>query len=124
MNTKPDQVVKDLNSWINRSAGQRRVSEGAESAARLLRLPVVDAMTADRLNLHRVDASQLGQRDGVPVGACCTGDCSQGRDCPERESGELSPLATVVLYLFVAVLLVAALFATAPELVLMLLGLI
>ena len=126
MKPQTDPVVQNLNEWINRSAGQhqRRISEGTESAARLLRLPVVGAMTADRLNLHRVDTSQLGERDGVSIGACCTGDCSQGRDCPERESGELSPLTTVVLYLVVAVLLVAALFATAPELVLMLMGLI
>jgi len=121
-----DPVVKNIDEWINRSAGQhqRRVSEGAESAARLLRLPVVDAMTADRLSLHRVDTSQLGERDGASIGACCTGDCSQGRDCPERESGEMSPLMTVLLYVVCAVVLLAALAATAPELVLMLMGLI
>ena len=126
MTTKPDQVVKDLNSWINRSAGQhqRRVSESAESAARLLRLPIVDSMTDDRLNLHRIDTSQMGQRDGVSVGACCTGDCSQGRDCPERESSEMPLIDSVLLWVACCVLLIAALSATAPELVLMLLGLI
>ena len=91
MKPQQDPVVQNLTEWINRSAGQhqRRISEGAESAARLLRLPVVDAMTDDRLNLHRVDISQLGKRDGVSVGDCCHCDvadfnCNQGRDCPER----------------------------------------
>ena len=98
MNTKPDQVVKDLNSWINRSAGQhqRRISEGAESAARLLRLPVVDAMTDDRLNLHRVDAGQLGD--------CCNHECDEGRTCPERiEFAGEEPYTALSLVLSVAV---------------------
>lgn len=35
--------------------------------------------------LHRVDTAQLGQRDGVAVGACCIhDDCNRGRTCPQR----------------------------------------
>jgi hypothetical protein len=65
-----DPVVKDLNSWINRSACQhkRRVSEGTASAKRIIGEP----MTNDQFRLHRVDSSQLGQRDGVSVGYCRT----------------------------------------------------
>ena len=92
MNTKPDQVVKDLNSWINRSAGQhqRRVSEGSASARRVL---------------HIVDTENMGERDGVSVGGCCTGDCNQGRDCPVREFDDDAPLMTM-LELFAIVLIV------------------
>ena len=75
-------------------------------------------------NLHRVDTAQLGERDGVSVGGCCTHECSQGRDCPERESGEMPLIDSVLLWVACCVLLIAALSATAPELVLMLLGLI
>jgi hypothetical protein len=37
---------------------------------------------------HQVDTSTMSNDDGVSVGACCTGDCNQGRDCvnlPPRE---------------------------------------
>lgn len=40
--------------------------------AAIINLPVIDTMTDDRFNLHRVDATQLGPRDGVSVGACRT----------------------------------------------------
>lgn len=74
--TTKDPVVQDLTEWINRSAGQhqRRVSEGTESAARLLRLPVRQ-MTPDPYLLHRthrVDTHDLGADDGVSVGYCRT----------------------------------------------------
>jgi hypothetical protein len=66
-----DPVVKDLNSWINRSSGQhkRRISEGTGSAKRILK---ETTMTNDQFCLHRVDSSQLGPRDGVSVGYCRT----------------------------------------------------
>ena len=38
----------------------------------VLNLPVLDTMTDDRFNLHRVDTSQIGERDGVSVGGCRT----------------------------------------------------
>jgi len=62
MTTNKDPVVQDLSKWINRSAGQhqRYASEGHESAKRILG------------DMRRVDTSQLGQRDGVSVGACRT----------------------------------------------------
>jgi hypothetical protein len=50
----------------------------------VLTLPVRDTMTDDRLNLHRVDTAQLGHDDGVSVGGCCTHECNEGRDCPQR----------------------------------------
>lgn len=73
--TTKDPVVQDLAEWINRSAGQhqRRISEGAESAARLLRLPVRQ-MTNDPYLLHRthqVDTHDLEDDDGCSVGGCC-----------------------------------------------------
>lgn len=40
--------------------------------AAVLNLPVIDTMTDDRFNLHRVDATQLGPRDGGSAGACRT----------------------------------------------------
>ena len=62
MKPQQDPVVQNLNEWINRSAGQhkRYASEGHESAKRILG------------DMRRVDTSQLGQRDGVSVGACRT----------------------------------------------------
>jgi hypothetical protein len=44
-----DPVVKDLNSWINRSSGQhkRRISEGTESARRILSFVAVDFDTGE-----------------------------------------------------------------------------
>jgi hypothetical protein len=100
-----DPVVKDLNSWINRSSGQhkRRISEGTESARRLAKLPEQTEEQAanlkawrDSLVLHRVDTSQLGERDGVSVGGCCTHECNEGRDCPEREFDGDAPLMTML----------------------------
>jgi hypothetical protein len=75
MTTNQDPVVRDLTAYINRSAGQHQ---------RHLTLPVRDTMTDDRLNLHRVDTAQLGHDDGVSVGGCCTHECNEGRDCPQR----------------------------------------
>ena len=128
MNTKPDQVVKE---WINRSAGQhqRRVSEGTASARRICHLQTDEEAATLKMwqaseMLPHVDYSKVGRRDGVSVGACCTGDCNQGRDCPEREEGEMPLIDSVLLWVACCVLLIAALSATAPELVLMLLGLI
>jgi hypothetical protein len=34
--------------------------------------------------MNRVDTSQLGERDGVSVGGCCSHECNEGRDCPQR----------------------------------------
>lgn len=45
---------------------------GHPCKSNLLTLPVRDSMTGDRLNLHRVDTSQLGSRDGVSFGGCRT----------------------------------------------------
>jgi hypothetical protein len=56
-----------------------RISEGHESARRILKHT---PLTSDPLLLHRVDTSQLGDRDGVSVGGCCNHDCREGRDCP------------------------------------------
>jgi hypothetical protein len=56
-----------------------RISEGHESALRILKHT---PLTSDPLLLHRVDTSQLGDRDGVSVGGCCNHDCREGRDCP------------------------------------------
>ena len=129
MKPHQDPVVQNLTEWINRSAGQhqRRISEGTESARRLQSLPVQTDEEAAKLKMWqstRIGREMLPHVDYSKVGACCTGDCEQGRSCPERESGELSPLMTVLLYVVCAVVLLAALAATAPELVLMLLGLI
>lgn len=63
------------------------------------------AMTDDRFNLHRVDTSQLANDDGVSVGGCCTHDCNEGRNCPNREEGD--PYSGGAL--LIAVLIVAAL---------------
>ena len=55
-------------------------------------------------NLHRFDTAQLGERDGVSIGACCTGDCSQGRDCPERiEYAGEEPYSTISMVLSVVI---------------------
>ena len=99
---KPDPVVQNLSKWINRSAGQhkRYASEGHESAKRILG------------DLHRVDTSQLGQRDGVSVGACRT-DLPVDFAGPEpREFDTDEPLMTLT-ELFVIVLIVGACFGLA-----------
>jgi len=124
-----DPVVKNIDEWINRSAGQhqRRISEGTASARRLEKIAVQTDEEAAKLKMWqstRIGREMLPHVDYSRVGACCTGDCNEGRACPERESGEMSPLMTVLLYVVCAVVLLAALAATAPELVLMLLGLI
>ena len=41
--------------------------------------------------LHRVDSTQLTERDGVAVGACCNQDCSQGDTCPQRPQQPARP---------------------------------
>jgi hypothetical protein len=53
-----------------------RISEGHESARRILKHT---PLTSDPLLLHRVDTSQLGDRDGVSVGGCCPSDYSEPR---------------------------------------------
>lgn len=119
MTEKPDPVVKDLNSWINRSAGQhqRRLSEGAASAARLIAQSDEEAerlkaerlkawrgsMTADPYRLHRVDTAQLGKRDGVSMG-----DCRQPIEYAGPEPVEYDESAPLMTWpeLFVIVLIV------------------
>lgn len=83
------------------------MSEGTASAKRILRLPVRDSMTPDPLLLHRVDASQLGCRDGVSVGGCCTHDCNQGRDCPRADDRGMEMLAGYIVMVCVCLLAVA-----------------
>jgi hypothetical protein len=110
MTARKDPVVTDIAQWINRSAGQhqRRISEGTQSARRLLDLKVVDTMTDGRPTLHRVDTSQLAHDDGVSVGGCCNHDCDEGRKCPNRiEFAGPEPYS--LNSLLVAVLIVAAL---------------
>ena len=48
------------------------------------------------MNLHRVDTSQLDERDGVSVGGCCSHECNEGRDCPAREFDDSAPLMTTL----------------------------
>lgn len=135
MKNQTDPVVKDLTNWINRSAGQnhRRISEGAASARRICQLQTEEeaenlkqwqAKWEDgKIGMHRIDTSQMGQRDGVSVGACRTDLPVQFAE-PAPEAFEMSLVSKVLLYAACAVLLFAALAATAPELVLMLLGVI
>lgn len=117
--TSKDPVVRDITQYINRSAGQhqRRISEGTESVARLLRLPVVDTMTPDPYLLHRthrVDTRDLAADDGVSVGGCCTHDCDEGRDCPlSVDAYEFNPWWARSIA--VLVLLAVACIALAPE---------
>lgn len=115
-----DPVVRDLTAYINRSAGQhqRRISEDTESAARLLRLPVRDTMTADRLNLHRpvvdgqtglivgrINTKTMAVDDGVSVGGCCTHECNEGRDCQQRiEFAGEEPYSVLSIVLSAAVI--------------------
>ena len=115
-----DPVVQNLNEWINRSAGQhqRYFSEGTASARRLQSLPVQTDEEAANLKawrasgLRRVDTSQLGQRDGVSVGACRT-DLPVDFAGPEpREFDTDEPLMTLT-ELFVIVLIVGACFGLA-----------
>jgi hypothetical protein len=70
MTTHQDPVVRDITQYINRSAGQhqRRISEGTESARRLIDLKVVDTMTDDPLNLHR-PVSEQAQEDAEQMEA-------------------------------------------------------
>ena len=79
MNHQQDRVVKDLNSWINRSAGQhqRRVSEGSASARRICNLQTDEEAANLKMwqasdMLPHVDYSKVGRRDGASVGACRT----------------------------------------------------
>jgi hypothetical protein len=111
---RQDPVVADLVKHINRSAGQhkRYVSEGTESARRLAKLPEQTEEQAQNLKawraslianglLHRVDSSQLGQRDGVSVGGCCT---SESRDPdPRIEYAGDEPYSATSLALTVAI---------------------
>ena len=54
--------------------------------------------------LHIVDTETLRKDDGVSVGACCNGDCNQGRDCPEvRLDGVLSFFAAFIVAAMVSV---------------------
>ena len=117
MKTQTDPVVKDLNSWINRSAGQhqRRVSEGSASARRICNFQTdEEAATlkmwqATKIGLRRVDTSLIGQRDGVSVGACRT-DLPIEYAGPEPvEYDENAPLMT--LFDLVAIVLIVGWFA-------------
>jgi hypothetical protein len=56
--------------------------------------------------LHRVDTSQLGERDGVSVGGCCNHDCNEGRDCPQRDP--VQDVSRFVTVLFVIAICVVA----------------
>jgi len=72
---KTDPVVQDLSKWINRSAGQhrRRWSEGAQQIPHQQTDEEAMNLKSWRASgLRRVDSSQMGQRDGVSVGACRT----------------------------------------------------
>lgn len=115
-----DPVTKDLTEWINRSAGQhqRYLSEGTASARRLKSLPSQTEQQADDLKkwrasvianglLHRVDASQIGKRDGVSVGACRTDLPVEYAGLEPVEFDETEPLMTWT-ELFVIVLIVGA----------------
>jgi len=118
MNANQDPVVRDLTAYINRSAGQhqRRISEGTESARRLIDLKVRDTMTDDRLNLHRVDTAQLGHDDGVSVSGCCTHDCNEGRDCPQRiEFAGSEPVDWPSVAIVALILTVICVAAFSPE---------
>jgi hypothetical protein len=117
---RQDPVVTDLVKHINRSAGQhqRRMSEGTASARRLQSLPVQTDEEAANLKawrasgLRRVDTSQMGQRDGVSVGACRT-DLPIEYASPEpREFDTDAPLMTLT-ELFFIVLIVVAVFGLA-----------
>lgn len=72
MTAPQDPVVRDITEYINRSAGQhkRRISEGTESAVRLLRLPVYDSMTPDPYLLDRSrdagDVQMVSGTGGTP----------------------------------------------------------
>lgn len=77
------------------------MSEGTESAQRILRLHKSEGL------VHRVDASQLGHRDGVSVGGCCTADCNQGRDCPLDDDRGMEMLAGYIVMVCVCLMAVA-----------------
>lgn len=77
------------------------MSEGTASAQRILRLHKGEEL------VHRVDTSQLGRRDGVSVGGCCTNDCNQGRDCPRADDRGMEMLAGYIVMVCVCLLAVA-----------------
>lgn len=109
-----DPALKQVNSWINRSAGQhqRRISEGTASAQRLQSLPEQTPEQSELLKqwranviangLHRIDTSQM------PV--------EYAGEEPVNEEQPPDPLTTVLLAIIVVVLLVAAVFVAAPPL--------
>lgn len=132
MNQQQDPVVKDLNSWINRSAGQhqRRFSEGSASASRLLHSAQTDEEAANlkqwRANviasgLHKVDTAHLGKRDGVSLGDCRQ-QIEYAGDEPVNDDTAPEPLTTVLLACVFLALLLAAFFVSAPELFWMVAG--
>ena len=114
---KQDPVIQDLNSWINRSAGhhRRRVSEGSASARRICNFQTdEEAATlkmwqATKIGLHCVDTSQMGQRDGVSVGACRTDLPIEYAGPEPREFDTDEPLMT--LFDLVAIVLIVGGFA-------------
>jgi len=110
-----DPVVKNIDEWINRSAGQhrRRWSEGTQQIPHQQTDEEAANLKAWRASgLRRVDTSQLGQRDGVSVGACRT-DLPVDFAGPEpREFDTDEPLMTLT-ELFVIVLIVGACFGLA-----------
>lgn len=129
MNHKNDPVVHDLTKYINRSAGQhqRRLSEGTASARRLEKIPVQTDEEAANLKMWQSTRIGLEMLPHVDYSRVGTGRTDMPVDFagPEpREESEMSALNIILLYVACAVLLLAALAATAPELVLMLLGLI
>ena len=115
-----DPVVKNIDEWINRSAGQhkRYASEGTASARRLEKIAVQTDEEAANLKawrasgLRRVDTSQLGHRDGVSVGACRTDLPIEYAGPEPREFDTDEPLMTLT-ELFVIVLIVGACFGLA-----------
>lgn len=120
MKPQQDPVVQNLTEWINRSAGQhrRRWSEGTQQIPHQQTDEEAMNLKAWRANvianglLHRVDSSQMGQRDGVSVGACRT-DLPVDFAGPEPvEYDENAPLMTLT-ELFVIVLIVGACFGLA-----------
>ena len=111
-----DPVVKNIDEWINRSAGQhqRRISEGTASARRLEKIAVQtdeeaanlkmwQSSRVDREMLPHVDYSRVGCRTDLPVD-------SAGPEPREFDTDE--PLMTLT-ELFVIVLIVGAVFGLA-----------
>jgi hypothetical protein len=67
-----------------------RISEGHESDRRILKHT---PLTSDPLLLHRVDTSQLGDRDGVSVGGLCNGSGTDGRTSTDSDADFYADIA-------------------------------